>query len=47
MELGTVNFIASSSFLCVLDVFIRAYKSIITWNLNMFTYQVVLGSFSV
>jgi Cu2+-exporting ATPase len=28
MELGTVNFI--SSFLCVLDVFIRAYKSIIT-----------------
>jgi Cu2+-exporting ATPase len=24
-------------FLCVLDVFIRAYKSIITWNLNMFT----------
>jgi Cu2+-exporting ATPase len=42
MELGTVNFIASSSFLCVLDVFIQTYKSI-TWNLNMFTLSVVRG----
>jgi Cu2+-exporting ATPase len=24
-------------FLCSLDVFVRAWKSIISWNLNMFT----------
>jgi Cu2+-exporting ATPase len=35
LELGAVCIIASSSFLCCLDVFVRAYKSVITWNLNI------------
>jgi Cu2+-exporting ATPase len=36
MELGAVCIITTSSF-CSLDVFVRAWKSIISWNLNMFT----------
>jgi Cu+-exporting ATPase len=37
MELGTINIIASCSFYACWIFFVRAWKSIITWNLNMFT----------
>jgi Cu2+-exporting ATPase len=37
LELGAVCIIASSSFMLLGCFFVRAYKSVITWNLNMFT----------
>jgi Cu2+-exporting ATPase len=37
MELGAVCIITTSSFYAAWMFFVRAWKSIISWNLNMFT----------